>query len=259
VVPSTDLVDGQSVAVSGTGFPADTDVVAVQCSTDPPLPDNCDLNTVQFLTTDGAGTVSTDFVVSRKLITGIGDEFDCAVPGDCEMAITTLDVATFDSAPITFDPDAPLAKPLAFIATIANDGVAFEKEGIVALHGQLICNRGAFIEIDGRLSQAFGRFLFRTDFTVFEQCPSSGTFNYSFFVEPDNGLYAAGPATVRYSAFGIAGTSAFFFPETTHGVTLTAADETTPAIRAGVKRFEGPSAPVEQAKSARAPRSRTHW
>jgi hypothetical protein len=245
--------------VTGTGFPADTDVVVVQCATGDPLPDNCDLNSVQFLTTDGAGAVATDFVVSRKLITGIGDEFDCAVPGDCEMAVSDLDVTTFAAAPITFDPNAPLAKPLAFIATIANDGVAFEKEGVVLLHGQLICNRGAFIEIDGRLQQAFGRFLFRTDFSVFKQCPSKGTFDYSFFVEPDNGLYAAGPATVKYSAFGIAGSTIFSFPETTHGVTLSAASEPTAAMKAAVKQFAGPRAPVEQGKAARAPQSGKHW
>jgi neocarzinostatin family protein len=259
VVPAHNLADGQMVTVTGTNFPAHIDVVVVQCAAGDPTPDNCDLNSVQFLFTDGSGRVSTQFLVARKLITGIGDEFDCAVPGTCVMAVSDLDVTTFDAAPIDFDPTLPLAKPLSFTVSIANDGLVLEKEGIAALHGQLTCNRAAFVEIDGRLQQAFGRFLFRTDFSVFKNCPKAGSFPIAFYVEPDNGLYAAGAANVRFSAFGIAGDSTFSVAETSHALTLTAVPEATATLRAAVSAHDAPKAAVQTGRTAWAPHSGSHW
>jgi hypothetical protein len=259
VTPAHNLVDGQVVTVTGTNFPANTDVVVVQCSADPPIPDNCDLNSVQFLVTDGAGKVSTQFLVARKLINGIGDEFDCATT-TCVMAVTDLDVGIFDSTPITFNPSAPLAPPLVFGVSISNQGKVLESQGVAAIFGKMICNRGAFIEIDGRLSQAFGRFLFRSDFSVVKTCPSSGLFDFGFFVGPDNGLFARGPATVRFSAIGFAGTSIADQAESTQSVNLTALPESSlTATRSAVAANTTPKGVSQQLHAARAPQSRTHW
>jgi hypothetical protein len=260
VTPANNLVDGQLVRVNGTGFPANTDVVVVQCSTDPPTPDNCDLGGVQFLVTDSNGNVSSQYFVARKLFVGSGEEFDCASTA-CVMAVSDLDVLTFDSAPITFNPSAPLAKPLVFGVSLANNGKVLESNGVAALFGTMICNRGAFIEIDGRLSQAFGRFLFRSDFTVVKSCPSAGAVDIGFFVEPDNGLFAAGPATVRFSAFGIAGTTVFTQDETSHAVNLTALPETTAARAATESAVAAHTAPAGVAAHMqhRSPQSGTHW
>jgi neocarzinostatin family protein len=263
VSPSTGLADGQLVTVTGTHFPANTDVVVVQCATGAPTPDNCDLNTVQFLVTDGSGRVQTQFLVARKLLTGIGDEFDCAVVGSCEMAVSDLDVITFDTAPISFNPNLPLAPPLRFTATVANDGLVLEHDGIAILHGKLTCNRGAFVDLEGRLSQAFGRFLFRSDFSVVKTCPGAGTFDYAFLVEPDNGLFAAGAASVRFSAFGFANDSSSQQAEVTQPVTLTAVTGSSPAAQAAAtaptQAYSSTSAVVAQVRSDRTARSGTHW
>ncbi len=261
VTPATNLVDGQLVRVTGTGFAANIDVVVVQCSTDPPFPENCDLGAVQFLRTDAHGNVATQYFVARKLFVGSGDTFDCATTA-CVMAVSDLDVANFDSAPITFNPSAPLAKPLVFGVSISGQGKVLESQGVAAIFGKLLCNRGAFVEIDGRLSQAFGRFLFRSEFAVVVTCPKAGIFDIGFFVEPDNGLFARGPATVRFSAFGIAGTSDFSQAESTQAVNLTALPETSAAIAAttdAVTEFQSPAGVAKQLRSDRAPESSTHW
>jgi hypothetical protein len=262
VKPSRDLGDGDLVTVTGTGFPAGTDVVVVQCATDPPTPVNCDVTNAQFTRTDSQGTVTTQYLVTRNLITGFGDTVDCATHS-CEMAVTTFDVTTFDSHRITFDPNKPLAPPLAFTATIANDGLVLESQGIAILHGKLICNRGAFIELTGRFSQAFGRFLFRTDFDVVKACPKAGTFSYAFPVEPDNGLYAAGAAHVRFSAFGSAPSTSFSQAETSHDVTLTAIPESdeqgTADAMASTQPHTASQAVVDNLHSTHSPQSNTHW
>jgi hypothetical protein len=259
VTPANNLADGQVVTVTGTNFPANTDVVVVQCSADPPIPDNCDLSSVQFVTTDSAGRVSTQFLVARKLINGLGEESDCAT-ATCVMAVSDLDVGIFDSTPITFNPSAPLAPPLVFGVSISNQGKVLESQGVAAIFGKMICNRGAFVEIDGRLSQAFGRFLFRSDFSVVKTCPASGVFDFGFFVEPDNGLFARGPASVRFSAAGFAGQSTFFQPESTQAVNLTALPESSlTATRSAVAANTTPTGVSQQLHAVRAPQSRTHW
>jgi neocarzinostatin family protein len=263
VKPSQNLGDGDLVTVNGSGFPANTPVVVVQCSQDPPIPDNCDLSAAQFLQTDGNGNVTTQYLVARKLLAGFNpDEFDCAVQ-QCVMAVTTLDVLTFDSHRITFDPNKPLAGPLQFTARIAGDGLVVESEGVAILHGTLTCNRGAFIELTGRFSQAFGRFLFRTDFDVTKTCPKAGTVSFAFPVEPDNGLYAAGPAHVRFTANGFANGSTFTQAETSHDVTLTAIPESdtsgSAAAMASTQPNSTPEGVVANLKSPHHAQSTSHW
>src|SRR5258708_34235682 len=66
--PNTGLVDFQSVTVTGSGFPADTQLGLVQCTVGATNPiTDCDLSFVQFPTTDGSGNYSTPFTVERLI------------------------------------------------------------------------------------------------------------------------------------------------------------------------------------------------
>jgi hypothetical protein len=112
VTPHTDLVSGQRVAVSGTGF-ADTPVVVVECAAGATSPYDCDLNGFDVLEPAADGSVSTQFAVHRRVLASSGT-VDCAsAAGACVIGLASLSsLAAFDAtAPLTFDPNAPAPNP----------------------------------------------------------------------------------------------------------------------------------------------------
>ena len=222
VQPNTGVKDGQFVLVRGVGFPANTEVVVVQCAATPPTPDNCDLANADFLLTNGAGQVNDFYIASRQIETFSSGLVDCALVGVCRMAITTLDVTTFDNAGIRFDPSAPTPPPLEFKAAILKDGTVVESTGVATLRGTATCNRAAYVFVQGELSQIYQRFIFRSTFSIRTTCPTAGSWPYSIRVQPGNGLFAGGEARVRFLADAEAGISTAQQPERGKAVQLVA-------------------------------------
>jgi hypothetical protein len=112
VTPDQDLVDGQSVALDGTGFAPGVSVIVIQCRpgsvTVSDVQANCVLRTVH--TTDASGTFSAFVAVVRELQTSNGP-VDCAAsPGACTVGVLVVfsSESTVVETPIAFaDPTVP--------------------------------------------------------------------------------------------------------------------------------------------------------
>lgn len=113
--PHTGLVDGQEVAVSGTGFQPGESVGLVQCAKEaggdsPEVRAGvqaCYINQYTNVTADDAGVATGTYEVRRLLTTPLSGTIDCAVEaGRCMVAMGAL--ADYDRSgvhPITFDPN----------------------------------------------------------------------------------------------------------------------------------------------------------
>jgi hypothetical protein len=107
VVPDTNLVDGQVVHVSGTGFTPDFEVLVWQCREGEPPESGCPPFFSAVAIADGAGDFELDLRV-RAVPSPFFDPFDCRVVA-CNITATSQ---PFDgptaSAPTGFDPNGPL-------------------------------------------------------------------------------------------------------------------------------------------------------
>jgi hypothetical protein len=87
VTPSTGLLDGQQVAVSGGGYSPNAPVGVIQCPAGVDSIDDCDSDTATSFSTDGQGHFATTIFVKRQLRTGHGVTVDCgASAGACVVA-----------------------------------------------------------------------------------------------------------------------------------------------------------------------------
>jgi hypothetical protein len=105
VDPSTDLLDGQTVTVTGSGFKASTDYVLLECQAGATkVPTGCGLVDLDFISSDSTGSFSTPFDVARMItLEASGTTIDCAVQS-CVLDVGTEKGAlTSASAPISFD------------------------------------------------------------------------------------------------------------------------------------------------------------
>ncbi|MCU0309862.1 MAG: neocarzinostatin apoprotein domain-containing protein [Acidimicrobiales bacterium] len=109
VAPNTDLVDRQIVTVTGGGFDPGAGVGVIQCRTGAGGAEDCDFNTLRFFPADPDGGFSSPFTVRRLIRVGT-ETIDCAQPDACEIG-AGQDPTLGARAPISFDPDAPLAPP----------------------------------------------------------------------------------------------------------------------------------------------------
>lgn len=109
VDPSVDLVSGQSVEVTGVGFPAGTSVGVIQCENGAFELSGCDMGEFRLPVTDAAGSFTTTIGVRRRIWVD-GEILDCAAaPGACMIGAAALsDYETSAGAPLSFDPDAPV-------------------------------------------------------------------------------------------------------------------------------------------------------
>lgn len=113
--PSTDLVDGQAVTVSGSGFQPGEGVGLVQCAKEaggdsPELRagiQGCYIGGYTSLTADDAGVATGTYEVHRLLTTPLTGTIDCAAEAErCMVAMGAL--ADYDRSgthPIVFDAD----------------------------------------------------------------------------------------------------------------------------------------------------------
>ncbi|MGH9192134.1 MAG: neocarzinostatin apoprotein domain-containing protein, partial [Acidimicrobiales bacterium] len=148
VTPDTDLVDGQTVGVAGTGFRAGSGVSFYVCAPDPPG-ESCQW-TPNFAIADDAGTFDTDVVVSAVVPADNG-EVDCRTPETCVLVGTASSPSSprAGRAPLHFDPDAPLlpapdisvdpSTDLPDEATVTVSGSHFTPDGDVSV---MVCRTG---------------------------------------------------------------------------------------------------------------------
>jgi hypothetical protein len=116
VDPSTGLVDGQPVTVTGTGFAPHASGGTAQCSAAVGQSRDtvdCDLSTSKTGSADDDGTASFVLRLKRVISTANGD-VDCATAAQpCVVGMGDLSDLTGSSAgmAVTFDPDAPPLPP----------------------------------------------------------------------------------------------------------------------------------------------------
>jgi len=80
--PAADLLDGQTITVSGAGFDQNVQVGTAECLDGATEPGQCDLTGVSFTTTDNSGSFSIGFNVTRFINVG-GVIIDCGIPNSC--------------------------------------------------------------------------------------------------------------------------------------------------------------------------------
>jgi hypothetical protein len=207
VTPNTDLVDFQSVTVTGSGFPADTQVAVVQCTvgaTDPFT--DCDLSFLQFPTTDGNGNFSTPFTVQRLINTAAG-QVDCA-PSNCEAFSSALDLGSPASALLQFDPNVPPQPRLHLDLTVDPKGTVAGKTGAVTVTGTVTCSLPADVFIDVFIQQRAGRVLIQGEAIADIQC--DGTTSWSATGQGFSGIFKGGSAQVDALADGFTGQQSAF-------------------------------------------------
>jgi Neocarzinostatin family len=106
VTPNTDLVDGQTVTVSGGGYSPGSSLGMVQCPTGADSIDDCDGRTARSFSADGAGNFVQSLDVRRVIQrSSVGEETDCSVPGNCVVASVYIHgFQGLATAPIQFAP-----------------------------------------------------------------------------------------------------------------------------------------------------------
>ncbi|MGH8981320.1 MAG: neocarzinostatin apoprotein domain-containing protein, partial [Acidimicrobiales bacterium] len=100
--PASELVDGQSVQVSGTGFTGSAQVAIGECQSGATTSSDCSATGALVITAAADGTFSTSFIVSREFTIG-ASSIDCSNPGACVVGAGQLPtLSTFATAPIGF-------------------------------------------------------------------------------------------------------------------------------------------------------------
>jgi Ca2+-binding RTX toxin-like protein len=134
----TDLVDGQQVTVTGTGFAPGAQVAVHQCHSAPVGPVDCDLGTVATAEVDEAGAFSLHHQVFVFMNDWAGP-VDCRIAPGCVLAAGVgFDGGTSTvAAPIAFAAGAPLLPPPSVTVTPAGglvDGGTVTVEGHGFVH-----------------------------------------------------------------------------------------------------------------------------
>jgi LPXTG-motif cell wall-anchored protein len=153
VTPDRDLVDGQTVSVTGAGFPPDHHVSFYVCAPDQ-VAGGCQW-TPDFATVDGAGNFRADVVVSAVTPSEDG-EIDCRTTAEpCVLVAAEGSPSSPRAAraPLHFDPDSPLlpgpeiavepSTNLPDVATVTVSGEHFAPRGDVSV---MVCRTGSDFE-----------------------------------------------------------------------------------------------------------------
>ncbi|HRW36984.1 MAG: hypothetical protein KDB04_08430 [Acidimicrobiales bacterium] len=166
---TTDLVSGQPVTVSGSGFGGATTVYVGMCPAGTTDPFRCDLRTSTATTTAGDGSFSTTFRPSRHLRV-TGDDglayLDCAVDacviGATDFGTSTFQEVTFADAPVPDQVNVAPTSDLADGQTVHVSGVDMRPGSSVEViacgthESGTICDREPLVfqtvEPDGTLS-----------------------------------------------------------------------------------------------------------
>jgi hypothetical protein len=208
--PSTNVNDGQVISVTGSGFTPSATIAVIECQTGTTSEAGCDLSSYILVTASSTGDFSTPYIASRYLHVANPSPttVDCSVSGAC-ILVAANDVNTSEAAaiPLTFNASAPTPPALVLAATLSPTGTVTKKTGLATLSGTITCNRPAMVSVFGQLSQTYHRFIFTSFFSSSNVLCTSST-NWSVVVQPQNGLFGRGSATVSGSASGsVGGTS----------------------------------------------------
>jgi hypothetical protein len=201
VTPNTDLVDFQTVSATGSGFPANTSVVLLECEATAVDAGGCDLSTLTFQDTDATGSYTADFVVQRLINTDAG-QVDCA-PSLCVLTSANFDASDPASAQLQFDPNVPPQPRLHLDLTVDRKGTVVGKTGVVTIHGTVTCNLPADVFVDVFIQQRAGRVLIQGEAGGEVQC--DGTTRWSATGTGFNGIFKGGSAQVDVGASGSTG------------------------------------------------------
>lgn len=142
--PSTDLVDGQEVTITGTGFGPRRTIDVYQCAADLVGLVDCDLGTKHQVTVAGDGSVSTRMPVHAVIDSWARRGVDCREPGTCVLAteISFQHVGAAVTVPISFTPDATEHLPTVTVSPggglIDRQSVTVEGEGFVRSERPLV-------------------------------------------------------------------------------------------------------------------------
>ena len=205
VTPDTDLVDFQTVTVSGSGFPANTTLGIVMCTADSASEADCDLNTSGLILSDAAGAVATDFTVERLIETPASGEVDCgATPGTCVLIVATLDGSQVAQAPLAFDPDVPPQPRLEIGVSVDPVGSVTPKTGTGTISGTVTCSSPAEVFVDIFASQRAGRVDVQ-GFAFTEAIACDGSATWTADLQGANGRFVGGKLNVDVFAFGFDG------------------------------------------------------
>jgi lysophospholipase L1-like esterase len=119
--PHTDLLDSQTIAVSGSGFPPDDFLPLIECQTGATDAEDCQSELEGFAQTDQTGAFSTSLTVTRQIPTGT-TTVDCARRGACVVAaVNEANDMVEATTPVTFK-DVPLPTLSVSPATDLSDG-----------------------------------------------------------------------------------------------------------------------------------------
>lgn len=200
--PNSDLADGQTISVSGSGFTPFSFVGMVECKVNATDASGCDLSTLFEVGTDGSGSFSTTYTVSRILTVAgkgtpippygeVGKKFDCAVSRCALGAADVTDYSIDATAPLAFNPRTPLA----LRGTVGPVDTVVTHTGVATIVGTVTCTQNLVVEVDVELQQEFHRFNFTNEGSTIVTC--AGHTQWSVNVPPDLGLFGVGSAVVQ--------------------------------------------------------------
>jgi hypothetical protein len=129
VTPSTNLVGGQTVQVSGSGLELDGLVGIWQCPVAATNYNDCDGTTLVVASNSGGAVAPTPFTVRRLIVAG-GQQLDC-YPANCKILLQGPDFAPSAQAPIQFA-NTSSPEPLLTVTPSTNlaDGQAVNVSGV---------------------------------------------------------------------------------------------------------------------------------
>jgi len=195
VTPDTDLADGQTVTVEGSGYAPNHQTDLVQCDVNL----GCDFSNLQLQTTDADGNYTTTFTV-RRILT-LDTTVDCATNQSCVLVSLDLtELGPIGEAPITFDPNAPVKPPLHFRVVPDSTANVQPAKGVARITGRVYCNQPVDIDVEMLLTQVYKRHIFSSAAFVQIACDHGGRFSVVF--RPNDGLFGAGAAKLHIDAFG---------------------------------------------------------
>lgn len=221
--PDSGLVDGQTIAVTGTDFGAFSGAGIVECEESATSALQCDIGTLSEVGTDGSGSFATTYTVSRIIsITekgGTQKSINCGVARCALGAADLSNLAADTKTSISFLPHSPLA----FRATVAAIDAVNTKTGVAEISGTVTCTQADTVNIYLELQQRYRRF----NFSNYGQTtvPCRGRTTWTVAVPPALGLFGAGDANVQAEISTQVGT-AYRNINITRNVTLQAIKKT---------------------------------
>jgi hypothetical protein len=204
VTPDTNLVDFQTVTVSGSGFAAEATIGIAMCTSGSLSVDNCDLDTSILVQSDATGAFTTAYTVERLIETPVSGPVDCAVAPGCILGAANIaDFTQSASASLGFDPNVPPQPRLEIGVTIDPVGSVAPRTGAATVTGTVTCSSPAEVFVDVSASQRAGRVNVLA--FAFTEVTCDGEATWTVSLEAINGRFVGGKLNVDAFAFGFAG------------------------------------------------------